>query len=990
MLLSMKSDTEKHFKEVDSRVDSNALEQDVLKFWEDEQVFSKSLEQNKDKELFSFYDGPPYATGKPHYGHVLQSSIKDTVLRYKTMRGYYVPRRVGWDTHGLPIENIVEQESGYKMKKEIEDDIVAFNKKCQETVVRYVDEFTSTLKRIGRWADYENAYFTYDRNYMESEWWVFKQVWEQDLIYKDFRSTPYCIRCATPLSNFEVSMAYKDTHDMAVYVKLPVKGEDGLSLLIWTTTPWTLPGNVAVAYNPDIEYVIVEHEGERLVLAKDRVGDVLGDDAKILETVSPQQLEQYRYEQLFDVPVADADAMFRVVSGGHVTADDGTGLVHMAPAFGEEDAEVGKTHGLPVLRTVNTLGEFEDTVPHWAGKNIFESNKGIADTLKDRGLLLKKEHYKHSYPFCWRCDTPLIYYALDSWFLKVSAIKEQMLKNNEQIHWIPEHVKHGRFAKGIESAPDWAISRNRFWSVPIPVWECDQEDCNERVCVGSVEELQQLSGASSEQVQDLHRPYVDDITWKCATCTGTMKRIPEVLDVWFDAGSMPYSQWHYPFEGEDIVKKGFPADFIVEAIEMTRAWFYVAHVLAAALTNTEIGLGKNSPAFKNVIASGIIFAEDGKKLSKKLKNYPEIEPTLEAYGADVLRFYLLSSSSLGEPYRFLEKDMRSLRQNTYVTLWNVYSFFVRYANTHNWKPGGEYVQSKNILDQWIVARTKRLAEDVVAASDEYQIDTAARYFITYIDDLSNWYVRRSRTRFQKPMDDAQKQEAFGTLHFVLVEVSKLVAPFMPFVAEEMYRNLTGGESVHLERLTGDAVVTDNESEVLATMDSLRDRVSAGLAIRAKAGLKVRQPLQDMVSKPVVVGDSLQVLVSEFSSIIRDEVNVKEHAFADELPSADAYVVSESGTVVLNTHLTDELKAEGVARDIIRHGQMLRRKATYALDDRITVILATDDAELKRILENQQQHIADALQADSVEVSGDEDAGDDVKIQGVMLHIGVRK
>ncbi|MEX0649415.1 MAG: isoleucine--tRNA ligase [Candidatus Andersenbacteria bacterium] len=985
------SDTDQPFKDVDSRVDSNALEQDVLAYWDAEKIFEQSLEQNKDGEVFTFYDGPPYATGKPHYGHILQSAIKDTVLRYKTMQGYYAPRRVGWDTHGLPIENLVEKELGYTTKKEIEDDIATFNRKCRETVFRYVDEFTSTLKRIGRWADYDNAYSTLDRDYMESEWWTFKQVWAQNLIYKDFRSTPYCIRCATPLSNFEVSMAYKDKHDLAVYVKLPVAGEDNLFLLIWTTTPWTLPGNVAVAYSPDVEYVVAEHEGQHLILAKDRVEETLGKETKILETVSASQLEQYHYEPLFEVPMDQEDKAepFRIVVGEHVTAGDGTGLVHMAPAFGVEDFEVGKKENLPVLRTVDVLGNMTSDVPLWAGRNVFDVSKEIAVNLKERGLLLKQEHFKHSYPFCWRCDTPLIYYALDSWFLRVSEIKDQMLKNNEQINWIPEHVKSGRFAKGIESAPDWAISRNRFWSVPIPVWECDSEACNERVCVGSIAELQELSGATKEQVQDIHRPYVDDITWACSKGNGTMRRIPEVLDVWFDSGSMPYSQWHYPFENKEFVEDSYPADFIAESVEMTRAWFYVLHVLAAALTKEDIGLGQHRPAYKNVIGSGIIFAEDGNKLSKKLKNYPEIDPVLEQYGADTLRFYLLASTSLGEPYRFSEKDMRSLRQNVYVTLWNVYSFFVRYANTHEWTPG-QPTSSENILDRWIVARTAKLVGEVAAAGDAYHIDTAARQFVIYVDDLSNWYVRRSRGRFQKPASDREAQEAFGTLYEVLVTLSKTLAPFMPFVAEEMYRNLTSKTSVHLERLPQVQELTQDDTQILEVMANVRDRVSEGLALRAGKGIKIRQPLAHMVSIPVVVDRALDALADEFNTIIRDEVNVKEHEFADSLPVKGEYVQSESGKVALNVQLTDELKAEGAARDIIRHGQMLRRKAGYALDERITVVLSTEDPALQTILKSQESVIAHALQADAIKTEGDTNEAEDVKITGVTLHIGVKK
>jgi isoleucyl-tRNA synthetase len=954
-------------KEVSPRMVSDELEQGVLSYWDEHKIFEKSLEQNKDKELFTFYDGPPYATGMPHYGHVLQSAIKDTVLRYKTMQGYYVPRRVGWDTHGLPIENLVEKELGFTTKKQIEDDIEGFNKKCRETVYLYVDAFRNTLKRLGRWADYGNEYSTLDRNYMESEWWVFQSVWNQGLIYKSFRSTPYCIRCATALSNFEVGMAYKDVKDMSVYVALAQK-QEGPKILIWTTTPWTLPANVAVAYNPELAYVVAKKEDAEYILAKDRVTTVLGDDAEVLREVSADEMKDLRYEALYESTLTEEEKSqsFRLVPSSHVTATDGTGLVHMAPAFGEEDYDVAKKVGLPILRTVGTTGLFLDDVPMWGGKNIFDTQKEIMKDLDTRGVLVKRELITHSYPFCWRCDTPLIYFALDSWFLKVSELKEQMLASNEKITWVPEHVKQGRFGKGIESAPDWAISRNRFWSVPMPIWECGE--CEERVCVGSIAELQKLSGATDEQVQDIHRPYVDDITWAHEGCSGVMKRIPEVLDVWFDSGSMPYAQWHYPFENKEMVEKGYPADFIAESIEMTRAWFYVLHVLATALTKEDVGLGKDNPAFLNAIASGLIFAEDGKKLSKKLKNYPELAPVLEGYGADVLRFYLLTSSALGEPYRFSEKDMRQVQRNVYMTLWNVYSMFTRYALVHEWKPGNSK-ESKNSLDRWILARTQQLSSEVTVQTDAYRIDTAARLFIAYVDDLSNWYIRRSRGRLQHPENDTERDEVFGTLHLVLVTLSKLLAPFMPFVAEEMYRNITGEESVHL---TSWQKAEEVDTGVLSRMQAVRDAVSQGLALRAEAKIKVRQALQSFT-----VAKQEQEFDAEDLEMIREEVNVKE--------------VMVSDAFALDTNITDELKAEGIARDIIRYGQSLRKEAGYALDDRITFSFQSEDEVINAAFETHTEMIASALQADSV-VDGLENADKDeeVSLDGSTARIAVKK
>lgn len=967
-------------RETPSHVDSDSLERDILSYWDEQNIFQKSLDQHKDKKQFTFYDGPPYATGKPHYGHVLQSAIKDTVLRYKAMHGYYVPRRVGWDTHGLPIENIVEKELEIKSKRDIEKDIEGFNQKCKETVYRYVDIFRDTLKRIGRWADYGNEYSTLDRNYMESEWWVFQQMWNQDLIYKSFRSTPYCIRCATPLSNFEVGMAYKDTRDMSVYVALQ-SGEDKPRLLIWTTTPWTLPANVAVAYNPEIAYVIAKKEDQEYILAKDRVASVLGDDAQIVRDILIQELSEYTYQPLFESALSDEEknASFRLVPSDHVSAQDGTGLVHMAPAFGEEDFNVAKKHGLPIVRNIDVLGNYNQDVPIWAGRNIFDAQKDIMKELDKNGVLFKRELITHSYPFCWRCDTPLIYMALDSWFLKVSKIKEKMLENNQKINWIPDHLKEGRFAKGIESAPDWAISRNRFWSVPMPIWECSE--CEDRVCIGSVAELQEKSGASDEQVVDIHRPYVDDISWKCEKCSGTMKRIPEVLDVWFDSGSMPYAQHHYPFENKEMVEAGYPADFIAESIEMTRAWFYVLHVIATGLTGQDIGLGKDKPAFLNAIGSGIIFAEDGRKLSKKLKNYPEIEPVLEQYGADVLRFYLLSSSTLGEPYKFSEKDMRQVQRNVYLTLWNVYSMFTRYAKVHAWSlppiqgEGGDggrrALASSNSLDQWIFARTAQLVQEVTRHADGYRIDSAAREFTTYIDDLSNWYVRRSRTRLQHPENDQEKQEVFGTLYTVLIQVSKTLAPFMPFVAEEMYRNVTGEESVHLVAWpvadTFDVAIIDRTKHV-------RETISEVLAARAAAKIKVRQPLQTL-ELPV----SAEEFFPEDLEMIKEETNVKE------------IKISAVDTLRLDTEITSQLKQEGIIRDLIRYVQGLRKQAGYALDDKIVVGLKTDNQEIADSITTHTEMFAEALQATSiVDALEDADASEEVKVNGSSVRIAVKK
>lgn len=997
------------FADITGRVDADALERRILTYWEEQRIFARSLDQRRRRERFTFYDGPPYATGKPHYGHVLQSAIKDTVLRYQTMRGYFVPRRVGWDCHGLPVEVLVERELKLKTKREVERiGIAAFNTACRETVFRYIDEFTATLKRLGRWADYEHAYTTLTREYMESEWWVFKQLWEAGLVYKDYRSTPYCIRCATPLSNFEVSMAYREKTDTAVYVALRAnvkrKAEsgkhNGLYLLIWTTTPWTLPGNVAVAVSPTLSYVSVEHEGRQFVVARERVAAVFGGQAQAGRTWSAEELVQLIYER----PYHPKPGV--VVQSEHVTADEGTGLVHIAPAFGEEDAELGKKHGWSTLRPIDVEGRFTAEVPQWAGEPIFSVQSDIVADLQQRGLLVRAEPHTHSYPFCWRCDEPLIYYALDTWFVKISAFKDRMLLRNEDINWIPKHVQHGRFGTGIESAPDWAVSRNRFWSVPLPVWEC--AGCGERVCVGSVAELQALSGAGD--IPDLHRPYVDEISWSCERCHGRMLRVSEVLDVWFDAGSMPYAQWHYPFENEEVFQESFPADFIVEAIEQTRSWFYVMHVLAVAL--------RDSVAYRSVIASGLIFGEDGQKLSKKLKNYPELLPTLKEFGADVLRFYLMSSTSLGEPYRLSRADLQQVYRSVYLTLWNVYSFFTRYAHVRGWRAPAPGEGGGSVLDRWILARLKQLQCEVTAHADAFEVDVAARAFIPFISDLSNWYVRRSRGRFQPAKSrherdrgpspsDSSAEGAFATLYTVLVETAKLLAPFMPFVTEEIFRTLTGRESVHLEDLLDPAELTGDERHLLEEMVRAREIVSEALALRAAAHIKIRQPLHELV----VAGETL---VGAVAALVADEVNVKAVRFAAVLPldsapaSAEATADKAAGgqgklsrawaqsaaggkvRVALHVEPSAALQREGVARDIIRRGQALRAKAGLALDERITLVLRADADELTETLAEQGAAIQAALQADEVVREACEAAGADVRLAGGTLHVGIAK
>ena len=847
-------------------------EKEILAFWDKNKIFEKSISERPENKPYVFYDGPPFATGLPHYGHIVASLMKDVVPRYWTMRGYRVERVWGWDCHGLPIENIIEEELGLKTKQDIEKMGVAkFCDACRNTVLKYAEEWKKTIHRMGRWVDMDHAYQTMDLGYMESIWWVFKQLWEKDLIYEGRKSMHICPRCVTPLSNFEVTQGYKDVKDISVVVKFKVinhktkvkslENLDNLYILAWTTTPWTLPGNVLLAVGKSIQYSVVSIEGEDglFVVAKDRVEKMMGNKKfEIRNSILGSNLIGLEYEPLFPY-FANTENSFRVVEGGDfITTEEGTGVVHIAPAFGEDDYQVGLREKTGWVQHVTMEGKFIPEVTDFAGKEVkpkedpTKTDVEIIKWLAANGKLFAKEKVEHSYPHCWRCDTPLLNYSTSSWFVKVTELKNDLLKNNKDINWVPAHIKDGRFGLWLEGARDWAISRNRYWGTPLPVWKCE-EDCKNVAVVGSVEELEKLTG---KKVDDLHKNKIDNLVIKCDKCDGEMKRITEVLDCWFESGSMPYAQFHYPFENKEKVEAGFPAEFIAEGQDQTRGWFYTLHVLATALTRGKkppIPVKKMSSSFKNVIVNGIVLAEDGKKMSKRLKNYPDPTEVLAKYGADAMRYYLVSSPVMyAENLNFSEKEVREMYNKVMNILWNVFEFYQLFSK-HGTCSMKHVTSDKNILDLWILAKLHLLIKEVTERMNEYKLAEASRPIGEFITELSQWYVRRSRDRF-KGENETDKQNALATLREVLLTLSKVMAPFTPFIAEKIFRQIINPKSetinddlsVHLEAWPeADEGLIDEK--LLKEMAQARKIVEMGHALRKEAGIPVRQPLAGLTA-----------------------------------------------------------------------------------------------------------------------------------------------
>ncbi len=936
---------------------SNEQENEILKFWDEDKTFEKSVSERPESKPYHFYDGPPFATGLPHYGHIVASLEKDVVPRYWTMRGFRVERRWGWDCHGLPIENIIEKDLNLNSKKAIEEYGVAkFNEACRSTVLRYAGEWKKTVKRMGRWVDMENDYKTMDLNYMESVWWVFGELWKQGLIYKGHKAMHICPRCVTPLSNFEVTQGYKDVKDISVTIKFKVKNPEkaglpeGVCILAWTTTPWTLPGNVLLAVNPEINYSVVAPEGEEgdLVVATERAEKVLvGKQYTIKKTLKGTDLVGLEYEPLFPYFASTPNA-FRVVAADFVTITDGTGVVHIAPAFGEDDYKVGKQEGVPLVQHVSMDGRFIEEVEDFAGHEVkpieepTATDVEIIKWLAHNGKLFNKEKFEHSYPHCWRCDSPLLNYATSCWFVRVTDLKEQLLKNNEEITWVPEHIKEGRFGDWLEGARDWAISRNRFWGTPLPVWEAED---GEALCVGNVKELEELTG---EKVTDLHKHLIDRLEIK--KDGKVFRRVPEVLDCWFESGSMPYGQMHYPFENKAKFESGFPAEFIAEGQDQTRGWFYTLHVLATALTlgkDASIKKPKSLPAFKNVIVNGIVLAEDGKKMSKRLKNYPEPDLILEKYGADAMRYFLLTSPVMAaENLNFTELGVREVYNKLINTLWNVVEFYKMYAGDNV----GE-VKSENVLDKWILTKLQVLIGDVTKGMESYHLVDASRPLVEFVTELSQWYVRRSRDRF-KGEDESGKKAAIATLHHVLVVLAKTLAPFTPFIAEKIWLELSGKKtSVHLEAWPEvDEKMLDEK--VLSEMVLARKVVELGLAARAETGIKVKQPLQYIRYQSNQLSEQLEKIIAE-------ELNVKEVKHIPEIREENNWVIKEDVNVRIgiNTVISEELRDEGLAREFIRLINLKRKDLNLTVSDLAAVTYWTDSLELQRAIANNEAEIS---------------------------------
>ncbi len=920
------------------------LEQDILAFWNEKKIFAKTLEHppaGGGKE-FVFYDGPPFATGLPHYGHIVASVMKDVVPRYWTMKGYHVDRQWGWDCHGLPIENIIEQELHIKNKRDIEAmGVEKFNDACRTGVLRYVDAWKKFIPKIGRWADMENSYTTMDRSYTESIWWAWKKLYDDGLAYEGRKSMHICPRCGTPLSNFEVTQGYKDVKDQSVVVKFQLRDEPTTYLLVWTTTPWTLPGNVGLAVKEDAEYAQFHfgHEtNAKYIVAKDRLPHLVTTQHTIDETFKGKKLLGKKYVPLFpyyDVPeTPNHEHGWQIVSDkglDFVSLEEGTGVVHMAPAFGEDDMQMGEKHKLPFIQHVDENGRFIDAVKDWAGEDVKpkgdpqKTDKKIVAWLEEHGKLFAKNEVTHSYPHCWRCDTPLLNYATSSWFVKVTDIKKKMIANNKKIHWVPEHLQEGRFGKWLEGAKDWAVSRLRYWGAPLPVWKC--VGCKKVVVIGSVEELEKVSGKKAPE--DLHRPHIDTVTWVC-DCGDEMRRIPDVFDCWFESGSMPYAQLHYPFENKEKFEKNFPAQFIAEGLDQTRGWFYTLLVLSTAL------FGK--PPFKNVIVNGLVLAEDGRKMSKRLKNYPDPEVIIEKYGADAMRLYLLQSPVMrAEDLKFSEKGVAEVHGKVMMLLANVLAFYKQFSSTQQPLPRDENTYLKdNVLDKWIMARLHQLIDGVTTAMDAYDLNDATRPFTDFVNDLSTWYVRRSRDRFK---DEKEQPAAIATLREVLLTLAKTMAPFTPFFSEYLYREV-GGEkgSVHLEdwpianKGAMDGVLFD-------TMILTRKIVALGHAVRESAGLKVRQPLANFRFQ---ISDFR--LTDELAGIIRDELNVKNVEAVKEVKEEEGWVTKKEGglVVALDTRLDDALKAEGTVREFIRGVNALRKQKNLTIRDTVAILYESSD------------------------------------------------
>ncbi len=1049
------------YEKVSTNLNFVEREEKTLDFWKENKIFEQSIEEKEGKPVYTFYDGPPTANGKPHIGHVLTRVIKDMIPRYQTMKGHKIIRKAGWDTHGLPVELEVEKLLGIDGKEQIEEyGLDPFITKCKESVWKYKGMWEEFSGKVGFWADMDDPYVTYHNDFIESEWWALKKIWDRDLLYKGFKIVPYCPRCGTPLSSHEVAQGYKLVKERSAVVRFKVIGEDAY-FLAWTTTPWTLPSNVALCVNPDENYCKVKAaDGNVYYMAQALLDKVLGKLAdeengvaayEVLETYVGTDLEHKEYEPLYacagEVAAKQNKKGHFITCDSYVTMSDGTGIVHIAPAFGEDDANVGRKYDLPFVQFVDGKGELTEETP-FAGLFVKDADPKVLVDLDSRGLLFDAPKFEHDYPFCWRCDTPLIYYARDTWFVKMTAVREDLIANNNKVNWIPESIGKGRFGDWLKNVQDWGISRNRYWGTPLNIWECE---CGKRHAIGSIAELKEMSDNCPEDIE-LHRPYIDAVTIKCPDCSKEMHRVPEVIDCWFDSGAMPFAQWHYPFENEDIFKENFPADFISEAVDQTRGWFYSLMAISTLIFN--------EAPYKNVIVLGHVQDKDGQKMSKSKGNAVDPMEALNKYGADAIRWYFYTNSAPWLPNRFHEDAVVEGQRKFMGTLWNTYAFYVLYANIDNFNPADYTLDYDKlpVMDKWLLSKLNTVVKAVDENLGNYRIPEAARAMSEFVDDMSNWYVRRSRERFWAKGMEQDKINAYMTLYTALVTICKVAAPMIPFMTEDIYQNLVmnvdknAPKSIHL----CDFPVCDEkmvDAELEADMDAVLKIVVLGRAARNSANIKNRQPIGNMYVKAEkelsdfykeIIADELNVKavtfkddVSEFSSYsfkpqlktvgpkygkqlngIREylsnvngseamktlkaegalkfevdgtEISLAEEDLLIELAKSDSYVTEADAavTVVLDINLTEELLEEGFVREIISKVQTMRKEAGFEVMDKITISVANNDKVAEIMKRNEEAIFSDVL-ATAIEYGAVSGYTKNWNINGEKVDLGVTK
>ncbi len=1041
------------FKELTDKLSYPSMEKEILRFWKERDIFRKSITSREGNPGFTFYEGPPTANGRPGIHHVMARALKDLVCRYKTMKGYQVHRKAGWDTHGLPVEIEVEKQLGFKHKDDIiRYGVAEFNAKCKESVWKYKTEWEQMTEQMGYWVDLRDPYVTFENNYIESIWWALKRFYDEGLMYKGYKIQPYCPRCETPLSSHEVSQGYEDVKDQSVYVRMRLKNDQTTSFLVWTTTPWTLISNVALAVGPDVDYVKVSQNGENLILAEARLGALQGEYS-IVGRYKGRELAGWEYDRIFNYHPVDKKA-FYVVTTDFVTIEDGTGIVHMAPAYGEDDYQAGRKYDLPTIHPVNKSGEFGPDVPDFQGKFVKDADHDIIRNLKERGILYKRETVTHSYPHCWRCKTPLLYYARESWYIQTTKFAQRMIELNNQINWVPSEVGVGRFGNWLEENKDWALSRDRFWGTPLPVWTCAQ--CGKQRCIGSIAELKE--GENVSDPVDLHKPYVDSVTFRCS-CGGTMRRVPELIDVWFDSGSMPFAQWHYPFEHRELIESGeqYPSDFICEGIDQTRGWFYSLHAIGTFLFD--------KPAYRTVMVNELILDKDGQKMSKSKGNTVDPFSVLTRYGADATRWYLVTTSPPWRPTSFDEEGLLDVQRKFFGTLVNTYAFFALYANIDGFTYAEPRIplNERQEIDRWILSELQSLLQRYESYMDAYDVTKAARSISEFtIDQLSNWYVRRNRRRFWKSEKGKDKTAANQTLYECLDTVVRMMAPFVPFLAEELHRNLNevthrdAAESVHLASMpTVDPAAIDKDLE--ERMERAEKIVMLVRAMRMKSNLKVRQPLRRIILP--IAGEHERAEIRQMQDVILEEINVKTIEYvtdasglvrkkakpnfktlgpkfgknvqgvaarikemtAEEISAMESsgsvavesqgqaltiakedveivrediqgWLVESNGslTVALDTTLDDRLLAEGNAREFVNRVQNMRKDAGFAVTDRI-VIFCEAPAEVKSMLETMRSYIqTETLATELMFVFEAGEYDSTVDLNGIGVRVGIKR